>query len=109
LTSSSMLPDHSNPMMNARLHFHESSKRMSAGDRWAIDAVEALLARALHRPALTTLSASIARITRRNAVQLSTLLSIKTGGCPGRLRVLSASGALSHRCCERSAQGRRGR
>ena len=32
-----------------------------------------------------------------NAVQLSTLLSIKTGGCPGGLRLLPAGGALSHR------------
>jgi len=69
------------PMMNTRLHFHESSKRMSAGDRWTVDAVEALLA----RPFIDLLydAQCVHRAHHAaNGVQLSTLLSIKTGGCP---------------------------
>jgi biotin synthase len=54
---------------------------MSAGDRWTTDAIEALLA----RPFIDLLFEA-QRVHRAhhaaNGVQLSTLLSIKTGGCP---------------------------
>jgi len=67
-------------MMSARVQFIESSKRMR-GDRLTIDEVEALLARPF-----IDLVYEAQRVHRAhhapNGVQLSTLLSIKTGGCP---------------------------
>ena len=68
-------------MMSARPELHESSERMSASERFTGDEVLALL----ERPLLDLLYEA-QRVHRAhhtpNGVQLSTLLSIKTGGCP---------------------------
>ena len=68
-------------MMNAPPQARESSKRMTPKPRFTIDDVEALLARPF-----VDLLYEAQRVHRAhhapNGVQLSTLLSIKTGGCP---------------------------
>ena len=67
--------------MSARPQLDQSSKRMTATERFSIDAVVALL----ERPFIELLFEA-QRVHRAhhapNRVQLSTLLSIKTGGCP---------------------------
>src|SRR5436190_22179069 len=68
-------------MMNAPPQARESSKRMTPERRFTIDDVEALLARPF-----VDLLYEAQRVHRAhhapNGVQLSTLMSIKTGGCP---------------------------
>ena len=67
--------------MSARPQLDQSSKRMTATERFSIDDVVALL----ERPFIELLFEA-QRVHRAhhppNRVQLSTLLSIKTGGCP---------------------------
>src|SRR3954453_13727225 len=68
-------------MMHAPTTIGDSSKRLSPPRRFSIDHVKALLA----RPFVDLLyeAQGVHRAHHRpNGVQLSTLLSIKTGGCP---------------------------
>ena len=68
-------------MMSARPQLDHSSERMTATERFSIDDVVALL----ERPFIELLfeAQRVHRVHHApNRVQLSTLLSIKTGGCP---------------------------
>ena len=50
--------------------------------RWTVAAIEALFDAAVHRAHVPRADSASRAPSTPNAVQLSTLLSIKTGGCP---------------------------